>query len=121
MAALIVRTAYDVMRKSISDLIDAKLPEAEEEIIRSAIMEHAGELINFHALRTRKAGNRRYIDLHLVMPKNISVAEAHRMCDHLEKDIKSRLRHASLTIHVEPCGEDCEKCPVPPERRQEKH
>jgi divalent metal cation (Fe/Co/Zn/Cd) transporter len=55
------------------------------------------------------------------MPKDISVAEAHRMCDHLEKDIKSKLRHASLTIHVEPCGEDCEKCPVPPERRQEKH
>ncbi len=120
-AALIVRTAYDVMRKSISDLIDAKLPEAEEEIIRAAIMEHAGELINFHALRTRKAGNRRYIDLHLVMPKDISVAEAHRMCDHLEKDIKSKLRRASLTIHVEPCGEDCEKCPVPPERRKEKH
>ena len=120
-AALIVRTAYDVMRKSISDLIDAKLPEAEEEIIRSAIMEHAGELINFHALRTRKAGNRRYIDLHLVMPKDISVAEAHRMCDHLERDIKSKLSRASLTIHVEPCGEDCDKCPVPPERRHEKH
>ncbi len=105
-AGLIVRTAYDVMRKSISDLIDAKLPEAEENIIRSAIMEHAGELINFHALRTRKAGNRRYIDLHLVMPKDISVAEAHRMCDHLERDIKSKLKRASLTIHVEPRGED---------------
>ena len=120
-AVLIVRTAYLMLRESISDLTDVKLPEEEENIIRTAIMEHVGELVNFHALRTRKAGNRRYIDLHLVMPRDISVAEAHQMCDHLETDIKRKLKRASLTIHVEPCGEDCEKCPVPPERRQGKN
>jgi len=117
---IILKAAYDVLRKSFGGLIDVKLPEAEEEVIKSAIMEHAGELVDFHALRTRKAGRQRYIDLHLVMPKKVSVEEAHRMCDHLERDIKGKLKHASLTIHVEPCSEECEECPIPPDMRNDK-
>jgi cation diffusion facilitator family transporter len=117
---IILKAAYDVLRKSFGGLIDVKLPEAEENVIRSAIMEHAGELVDFHKLRTRKAGSQRYVDLHLVMPKDISVAEAHQMCDHLEQDIKSKLRRASVTIHVEPCSEECEECPVSPDMRKDK-
>jgi len=109
-----------VLRKSFGELIDVKLPEAEESVIRSAILEHAGELVDFHELRTRKAGSQRYIDMHLVMPKDISVEEAHRMCDHLERDIESKLQQASVTIHVEPCSEECEECPVSPDMRKEK-
>ena len=111
-AAIIVKSAYGIMKKSFGGLIDVSLPEAEEAVIRVAIKEHVGELVDFHALRTRKAGRQRYIDLHLVMPKDISVADAHRMCDHLEQDIKSKLKYASLTIHVEPCTEECDRCPV---------
>lgn len=115
---LILRSGYLVLRKSFGGLIDVKLPEEEEKIVKAAIMEHVGELVNFHALRTRKAGSQRYIDLHLVMPADISVEEAHRMCDHLEQDIGSKLKSTSLTIHVEPCKEECEKCPVSPEHRK---
>jgi len=114
-AIVIARTAYFTMKKSFGGLIDVKLPEAEENIIRLSILEHVGELVSFHELRTRKAGNQRYIDLHLVMPKYISVEEAHQMCDHLELDIKIKLRQASVTIHVEPCDEECDQCPVPTE------
>jgi cation diffusion facilitator family transporter len=117
---IILKAAYDVLRKSFGGLIDVKLPEAEESVIRSAIMEHAGELVDFHELRTRKAGSQRYIDLHLVMPKDISVEEAHRMCDHLEHDIEDKLQQASVTIHVEPCSEECEECPVSSDMRKEK-
>lgn len=99
---IILKAAYSVVRKSFGGLIDVSLPEAEENVIRSAIMEHAGELVDFHELRTRKAGRQRYIDLHLVMPKDISVEEAHQMCDHLEQAIESKLQQASVTIHVEP-------------------
>jgi cation diffusion facilitator family transporter len=117
---VILKSAYNVLRKSFGGLIDVKLPEAEENVIRSAIMEHVGELVDFHALRTRKAGNQRYIDLHLVMPRDIRVEEAHQMCDHLEQDIKIKLKRASVTIHVEPCREDCDRCPVPPDLRNDK-
>ena len=114
---VIFKSGYDVMKKSFGGLIDVKLPEDEENIVKSAIMEHIGELVDFHALRTRKAGRQRYIDLHLVMPKNISIEKAHQMCDHLERDIKSKLQHASVMIHVEPCDEKCERCPIPPDSR----
>jgi len=117
-ALFILKVAYSVLRRSFGGLIDVSLPETEENIIRSAIMEHVGELVDFHALRTRKAGRQRYIDLHLVMPKDMSVEEAHRMCDHLERDIKNKLKHASLTIHVEPCSEECDRCPIPPNLRK---
>jgi len=109
-AVFILKVAYDVLRNSFGGLVDVKLPEAEENIIRTAIREHSGEVVDFHALRTRKAGSQRYIDLHLVVPKNTSVEEAHQMCDHLEQDIQSRLPHADVTIHVEPCDENCDWC-----------
>jgi len=107
-ALFILKVAYDVLRGSFGGLIDVKLSEAEEGIIRSSIMKYSGEVVGFHELRTRKAGNQRYIDLHLVVPKNASVEEAHRLCDELERDIKKRLPHTSVLIHVEPCSEECD-------------
>lgn len=109
-AGLILKTGYDVLRKSFGELIDVKLPEAEEGVIRACIMRYNYRMVAFHDLRTRKAGSYRYIDLHLVMPKNESVEEAHRVCDRLEKDIRNRLPRAHITIHVEPCTSDCDQC-----------
>ena len=111
-ALFILKAAYDVMRKSFGGLVDIRLPEAEEAEIKSCIMEHYSELVSFHELRTRKAGSWCYIDLHLVMPKNASVEEAHQMCDHLEQDIENRLQHTNVTIHVEPCSIECYQCYV---------
>ena len=109
-ALFILKVAYDVLRRSFGGLIDTKLPETEENEIMSCVVEHSGQLVSFHALRTRKAGNWRFIELHLVMPKNASVEEAHRMCDHLELDLENRLPHTSVTIHVEPCSMECDQC-----------
>ncbi len=112
-ALFILRTAYNVTRRAFPPLIDVKLPEAEEALIASSIREHFGELLGFHELRTRKAGSERYIDLHLVMAKDASLEETHKLCDHLEEDIKSKLANASVTIHVEPCEMECKECPAP--------
>ena len=111
-AVFILKTAYDVIRKSVGELADVRLPEEEERILVSCISEHRGQLAGFHAIRTRRAGDQRFIDLHLVMPKQDSVEEAHDMCDHLEEDIEARLTQASVTIHVEPCRIECEQCHV---------
>jgi cation diffusion facilitator family transporter len=116
---LIIRTAYVLTRKAFGGLIDVKLPEEEEKNIKLAIMEHfGGEVVSFHKLRTRKAGSQRYIDLHLVMPKHITLEEAHLMCDHLEKDMKTRLLRTDITIHVEPCDGKCEACLIKCDKRQ---
>ena len=116
-ALLIIRAAWNITRKSISGLVDERLPEAEEDIITASIIEHLGEITGFHELRTRKAGSQRYINLHLVLPKSVTLEEAHRLCDHLEGDIKNKLSNGLVTIHCEPCeqGEDgsCPpECPV---------
>jgi cation diffusion facilitator family transporter len=119
-ALFILKVAYDVLRRSFGGLIDVRLSEPEENIIKSAFTERAGEMVGFHELRTRKAGRQRYIDLHLVMPKNASVEESHRLCDELEQDIKERLPHTSVIIHVEPCSEECDQCPIPTNQRQKR-
>ena len=112
-ALFILKTAYDVMRKAFPTLIDVRLPEEEEMLISSCIMEHYGEILGFHELRTRKAGSERHIQLHLVVARNVSLEEAHRLCDHLEEDIKTKLLNACVTIHVEPCEMECEECRTP--------
>ena len=116
-ALLIFRAAWNITRKSMGGLVDARLPKAEEDIIAASITEHLGEVTGFHELRTRKSGSQRYIDLHLVLPKSVTLEEAHKLCDHLEGDIKSKLSNGLVTIHCEPCeqGQDgtCPpECPV---------
>ena len=111
-SAIIARTAYLTIRKSFAGLMDTKLPEEEEKELLSCIEEHIGQLAGFHKVRTRKAGSQRFIDLHLMLPKNASLEEAHQMCDHLEEDIENRLPNSSVTIHVEPCSTECDQCLV---------
>jgi cation diffusion facilitator family transporter len=109
-AFFILKAARNVIRKSFGELVDVRLPKTEQNEIVFCVKEHTGQLVGFHEIRTRKAGNQRFIDLHLVMPRNVSVEEAHLMCDHLEQDIKNRLPNSSITIHVEPCSTECDQC-----------
>ena len=115
---LILRATFRVARLAFSELVDVKLPEAEENNIKAAITEHLDEeVVSFHKLRTRKVGNQRHIDLHLVMPKHITLEEAHEMCNHLEADMKIRLQYTDVTIHVEPCDGKCSVCILKCEKR----
>ena len=57
---------------------------------------------SFHALRTRKAGARRFIEFHLLVPGETSVSESHVLCDRIEEALTGQLAKASVTIHVEP-------------------
>jgi cation diffusion facilitator family transporter len=111
-ALFILKVAYDVLRGALGGLVDAKLPEAEEAEVKSCIMERYSEVVSFHELRTRKSGNWRFIELHLVVPKHASVEEAHRTCDHLEQDIENKLQYTRVTIHIEPCSIECDECSV---------
>ncbi len=111
-ALLIMRTAYELTRRSFGPLVDVRLPQKEEDEIISTIKEHTSQLAGFHEVRTRKAGSQRFIDFHLMLPKIASVEEAHQMCDHLEEDMKNRLPNSNVTIHVEPCSVECEQCQI---------
>jgi cation diffusion facilitator family transporter len=109
-AVLILRTAIITFKKSFSGIMDTALPKEEVDIIKSVLVGHKAQIVDFHALRTRKSGNQRFADLHLVMHRTISVEEAHDMTDHLEEDLKKQLPNLSITIHVEPCDSACKWC-----------
>jgi cation diffusion facilitator family transporter len=111
-ALIVLKTAFDILRKSFGELIDRRLPEEEEELIISTIEEHTTQLAGYHKVRTRKAGNQRFVDLHLLLPKNMSLEDAHNMADHIEHDIEDRLKSTSITIHLEPCDGECDKCNI---------
>ncbi len=111
-SVLILRATYRVGKMAFSGLIDIRLPKTEEELIISCIKEHTTQLAGFHKVRTRKSGSNRFVDLHLLLPKNISLEEAHDMSDHLEEDIESLLPNCNITIHVEPCSGECKECKV---------
>ena len=109
-ALIIIKAAYDLTKRSLYGLTDAKLSDKEEDIIKSIIADHYSEYAEYHNLRTRMSGAERFVDLHLVFPRNKQVADAHEFCDHLEKDIMEQIPNLSITIHIEPCMDDCEIC-----------
>ena len=95
-----------LIQRSTSGLMDEALPEEEVQIIAETIRETAAaEAIKpttFHALRTRKSGNKRFIDFHFLVPGNTPVKPSHDLCCRIEDNIKAKLSNCQITIHVEP-------------------
>lgn len=111
-ALLIIRAACITLGKSFKGLLDTSLPAEEQAVITGCITEHGTQIVDYHKLRTRKAGAERFIDFHIVMPRNMGLQEAHTLCDSLQRDIETALKQASVTIHIEPCDENCGDCPA---------
>jgi len=112
----ILRAAIELTLKSVKDLIDVRLPEAEEKKIRDIIQKYEGHYFEFHEMRTRRAGSDRFIDFHLVVCHNANVEDAHSLADKMESEIIQEFPRASVIIHLEPCSEEqpcqaCEKTP----------
>jgi cation diffusion facilitator family transporter len=95
-------SGWQVIRESTSGLLDEAAPAEELAKIREVIALNATEAIEAHALRTRHAGAATFIEFHLVVPRTMSVGEAHAICDRIEAALKARLAGAVISIHVEP-------------------
>ena len=100
-ALLILRESFILFKKAYAPLLDEALSEEEVENIKFIIDRYCSEMVNYHGLRTRKAGNYRYVDFHLNVPAGMNVKEAHDLCDTIEEAIKSTLDQTEVTIHVE--------------------
>lgn len=121
-ALLIVKAAWELTRQSIRDVMDTSLPEDEQQWIAEHLRSVSG-IRGFHALRTRKSGPQRFVDLHLQVNRDLSVEISHRLAHDIGDAIKARFGSASVTIHVEPCDGRCppacvEGCLVDPASRQ---
>jgi cation diffusion facilitator family transporter len=105
-AVVIARAAYRIVKRSFKELMDEGLSENEQTAIENVLKDHSGFFIGFHDLRSRRTGNVREIDLHLVQSQDISLADAHKVCDHIEEEILKVIPNAHVTIHVEPFEAD---------------
>lgn len=110
-ALLIVKAAYDLTVQSARDLLDSSLPDAEERWIKSLLEPRANDIKGYHAFRTRKAGHYRFIEFHVQVDPQMTVAISHLLTQELCQAIKDQMPQATITIHVEPCTKECnEKC-----------
>ncbi len=100
-ALLILRIGTSLTMKSIHHLMDARLPASEITQIED-ILSGEARIHSWHNLRTRKAGNTRHIDLHIVFRNDATLLEAHEVADDLEKRIEAALHPAQVVIHVDP-------------------
>jgi cation diffusion facilitator family transporter len=102
-AGAIVFAAVRLLDRSSRVLVDEALPEVELASIRAAISDHgAPELTGFHKLRARRAGSRRYVDLHVQFRPGTTLERAHEVSHELQGEIRSRVRGADVLIHLEP-------------------
>ena len=97
----IVRTGAGVMSRSLSQLLDERLPAAEEEVIL-AVLDASPQVLGYHRLRTRRAGFGRFAEVDIFVQPDTSVVAAHDLVVELEKAIHAELPNLVTTIHVEP-------------------
>lgn len=88
--------------RSLSGLLDEAPPPAMTARIRDLVRQHATGALEVHDLRTRQAGPASFLEFHLVVPGEMSVAAAHEICDRIEAALKAEMAGVVITIHVEP-------------------
>ena len=102
-AVAIVISGLRILSRSSRVLVDEILPEHELDAIRGALDEYgAEEVAGYHKLRARRAGSRRYVDLHVQFRAGTTLDRAHQLSHELQGEIGTRLRGADVLIHLEP-------------------
>lgn len=101
-AVNILWSGWGLIRESVGGLMDVAVPEGRLARIREVIAGSAEGAIEAHDIRTRQAGRMTFIDFHLVVPGQMSVDDAHAICDRIELRLKEEVEHCLITIHVEP-------------------
>ncbi len=111
-ALFILYESATIIIHTSQSLMDAKLSDSEIETIKNVMNSHNNVFVDFHELRTRRAGETRHIDLHLTIPQKMTVKEFHDFSDHLENDLRKALHNTRVLIHAEPCNGNCTDCHI---------
>ena len=105
-AVHIVWTGIGLMRRSVSGLLDAAIPRDDQREVTRLFAEYSRRYgVTFHALRTRRAGMRRFVSFHLLVPDAWTVAQAHRLSEEIEERIREMVPGASIFTHIEPISD----------------
>lgn len=98
-ALFIIKESYDLLKRAFWPLLDSAWDPDEVNDLEKKLNDMG---VNYHSLRTRKAGNYRFIDIHVEIPENESVGEAHKYCDEIEDELMASFENLNATIHIEP-------------------
>jgi len=98
-ALFILFESYKMLKKAFTPLIDVSLDNQDIKTIETVI---ADLHLHAHEIRTRKAGNYKFADMHLEMDPEIPLKNVHEICDQLEQILKEKIRNLDVNIHVEP-------------------
>lgn len=116
-AANIIVSGVNLVRRSLMGLMDTALPPDELAALRAILQKYSQERSAYHRLRTRKSGSQRFIDLHLLVPGRWTVQQTHDLSEQIENEIRAAVGQASITIHFEPVEDEAswemgERAPV---------
>ncbi len=98
-ALFIILESFRLLKRAFTPLLDTAWSVKEITELEDTLRDLE---VNYHDLRTRVAGNYRFIDIHVEIPEYVSVKSAHRYCDLIEDELKKIYGNLTVTIHVEP-------------------
>jgi cation diffusion facilitator family transporter len=101
-AANIVWTGWQLLQRSASGLMDAAIPEEHIRMIETVLDSYRAQGLDYHALRTRQAGMRAFVSLHVLVPGAWSVQQGHDWMERIEADIRAVVPYSHVTTHLEP-------------------
>ena len=113
----IVYTGIQLIRRSVAGLMDASLLPEEMEAVENVLDKYRQEHeINFHALRTRQAGARHFITVHVLVPGEWTVHDAHHIAEDIEADIRAVVQNSVAFTHLEPIEDEISHEDIPLDR-----
>ena len=101
-AANIVWTGVQLLRDTANGLLDRALPPEDLEKISKILSRYEERGVRFHAVRTRAAGQRRFISMHVLVPGRWTVQEGHDLSEQIEEDLAEALPQSAFFMHLEP-------------------
>ena len=103
--ANIVWTGLGIVRRSVSGLMDTALPHSERTLIQNVLRTYEKNGLQFHALRTRDAGARKFVSMHVLVPGDWTVKRGHQLLEQIEAKIYKVLPHVIVFTHLEPLND----------------
>ncbi|MFA6636947.1 MAG: cation diffusion facilitator family transporter, partial [Candidatus Omnitrophota bacterium] len=115
--AVILIPSIKLLRQAFFNLLDASIDETNKIDIVAQLGAHADSYCNFRDIKTRQAGPKKFIEVTIILPKDMSFVAAHSIASKMENDIKRSVRGSEVAVKIEPCKKDCgfnlngEACP----------
>ncbi len=104
-AANIIWSGFRIVRESALGLMDTALPVEEQELLKKALEPYTQKGVQYHALRTRQSGSRRFASMHILVPDTWTVFDGHQLLEKIEADIRHILPGITVFTHLEPIND----------------